>query len=72
MKISQNYWYLLRLLMVETKKQMQNTSLHIKLMKQKTRPLFMELPQIIEFINIVEKTHSMSFVMENKELLETI
>ena len=72
MKISQNYWYLLRLLMVETKKQMQNTSLHIKLMKQKTRPLFMELPQIIEFINIVEKTHSMSFVMENKELPETI
>ena len=55
MKISQNYWYLLRLLMVETKKQMQNTSLHTKLMKQKTRALFMELPQMIEFINVVEK-----------------
>ena len=41
-------------------------------MKQKTRALFMELPQMIEFINIVEKTHSMSFVMENKELPETI
>ena len=69
-QISKKYWYPKNLHVVKIKKQMQKTSLDIKLVKQKNRSLFNVLLKLTGFLNKFEKAQYMSFIIKDKKLHE--